>query len=352
MKKHLYILLLPALLIPPVLFAQDIHFSQYYYSPATMNPSMAGAFNGDLRAGINYKEQWKSVATAYKTSAAAVDVKMFKKKWTNGFVGVGLSFFSDKAGDSEMGTTQVNLSVASTRYLNESNSIAAGFQAGYAQRSFSYDKLYWDNQYDPNSSTGYNTSLPSNESFTATKFPFFDFATGVSWNFGQGEMYSTANNQFKANAGVSYYHVNKPKYSFYGDPDERLHSKIIVHGGGLVGLKNTNTSVVPSFFYARQGGAQEIVFGTSFRYMLSEDSRYTGRIKESALSLGGHYRVGDAIIVSTMFEMSNYAVGISYDVNTSGLKAASSGKGGMEFFLRYITPNPYSRKGNSNVRFL
>jgi hypothetical protein len=75
--------------------------------------------------------------------------------------------------------------------------------------------------------------------------------------------------------------------------------------------------------------------------MLKEASKYTGIYKESALSLGAHYRVGDAVIPSLLLEMGSFAVGIGYDLNVSGLKAATQSRGGMEVSIRYISPNPF-----------
>jgi hypothetical protein len=37
-----------------------------------------------------------------------------------------------------------------------------------------------------------------------------------------------------------------------------------------------------------------------------------------------------------LLEFSNYAVGLSYDLNVSGLARASSGRGGLEFTFRYL----------------
>ena len=79
------------------------------------------------------------------------------------------------------------------------------------------------------------------------------------------------------------------------------------------------------------------------RHTIKEESKYTGLLKETAILLGVYYRVGDAIIPSFMFEMANYAVGISYDINISSLTEASEGAGGFEISFRYITPNPFKR---------
>ena len=57
-----------------------------------------------------------------------------------------------------------------------------------------------------------------------------------------------------------------------------------------------------------------------------------------------YYRTGDAFIPTVMLEVASFSVGISYDVNVSGLTEASNGKGGMEISLRFINPNPFSAK--------
>ncbi|MEC7159268.1 MAG: type IX secretion system membrane protein PorP/SprF, partial [Bacteroidota bacterium] len=35
--------------------SQDIHFSQYYASPLTLNPALTGLHGGDFRAVVNYR---------------------------------------------------------------------------------------------------------------------------------------------------------------------------------------------------------------------------------------------------------------------------------------------------------
>ena len=37
--------------------AQDIHFSQYYTSPLTLNPALTANINGMFRASFNYRNQ-------------------------------------------------------------------------------------------------------------------------------------------------------------------------------------------------------------------------------------------------------------------------------------------------------
>jgi len=58
--------------------AQDIHFSQINETPLLINPANAG-LGCDMRAILNYRTQWSSVTTPYKTFAASYEVKLLKK---------------------------------------------------------------------------------------------------------------------------------------------------------------------------------------------------------------------------------------------------------------------------------
>jgi type IX secretion system PorP/SprF family membrane protein len=325
--------------------AQDIHFSQFNEAPLLLNPALTGSFNGDHRAILNYKDQWGSVAKPYQTYAFSYDAGLFKEKFQTGYIGIGVSVFKDIAGDMKFGTSQANFSVAYHQELNENNELAAGLQGGYTGRSLDPTGEQWDNQYD---GTGFNGNLASGETSTFQNFSYGDFSGGIVWNYFSKEMYSTANNALKINLGGCVDHINQPKLSFYQMKDDKLFMKYTIHGGAWIGLKNTNTSIIPSGVFWKQGTSQEITAGSMFRFRLKEESRYTGFVKESAFSIGGFYRVGDAMIACTQFEIGSWAFGVSYDINTSGLKAASNGRGGLEVFMRYISPNPFKTKTNKS----
>src|SRR3990167_7220406 len=77
--------------------AQDIHFTMYDAMPITTNPATAGVFNGDVRGVINYRNQWASIGNPYKTYSVMLDGGIFKNKWKNGYLGLGLNIFKDVA---------------------------------------------------------------------------------------------------------------------------------------------------------------------------------------------------------------------------------------------------------------
>ncbi len=319
--------------------AQDIHFSQFYMSELTLNPAAAGAFK-DITATTNYRNQWSSVNSPYKTFAAAVDIRAFQKKWKSAYLGFGLNVYNDVAGDGNLSTTIVDLSLAGHVKLDEHQILSAGLQGGFGQFSVTPGNLVFDSQYDP--ATG-NINPNSGEKFANTSVLYPDLGAGILYQYNKGEMYVSGNDNLQSNIGFSVSHLTQPNLSFYGAPigNDILYMKYVAHGNMTFGLKNTPLSLMPGFVYYRQGPAQEITAGSLVKYTLKEDSRYTGYVKGAAIALGAYYRWDDAVIISSLLEMSNYAIGFSYDVNVSGLRNASNGLGGFEIALRYINPSNF-----------
>ena len=51
--------------------------------------------------------------------------------------------------------------------------------------------------------------------------------------------------------------------------------------------------------------------------------------------MGAYVRVGDAFYTTLLLNFASFSLGVSYDLNMSGLALASEGRGGMEMLLRY-----------------
>jgi len=314
--------------------SQDVHFSQFYQTPLAVNPALTGVFNGNIRAVINYRDQWTKVAP-YKSYGLSFDAGMLKKKMKDKYLGGGLLVYQDVAGDSKLSTTQVNLSLSSVISINDAHDISAGLQGGFAQKKVNNGSFQWGTQYD---ASGYNGNISSGETATFENYIFGDFNAGIAWSYGKAQTNASSNDHLSANAGFAVYHINAPKQAF---DLEKLHREFVIHGGSYIGIKNTDFSILPSILYLIQGPLQEFNAGLLARYSIREESRYTGLLKETAIFFGCFYRAGDAVIPTFMFEFANYALGISYDINISGLKDATSGQGGLEISLRFINPNPF-----------
>jgi len=331
--------------------AQDIHFSQFTMTPLNLDPSQAGKFGGDTRAIINYRDQWSSVSSnPFKTYGAMFDMPFNNGKKDN-FFGGGISVYGDKAGDLSLGTTLFNLTLAYHIKINQASYLSAGVQGGFLQSSLTDAKIRSDNQFD---GTGHNESLNSGEIFNNTSFFEPDFAVGVSYTYGDNTTSQvTSNNGFdgkKVNVGAAIHHVASPNYSFLTENNDNLNFRYVLHANTSFGVSGTNMAIQPSGFIAYQQKATDIFLGSYFRYNLKEKSKYSQFSNGAALSLGIHYRVGDAFIPSVLLEMGSLALGVSYDFNLSGLSTASNGQGGYEISIRYISPNPFAVR-KSQARF-
>ncbi|MDP2384875.1 MAG: PorP/SprF family type IX secretion system membrane protein [Bacteroidota bacterium] len=338
MKIKLTVVTLCSILIQLSVNAQDFHFSQFRETPMLVNPAQT-ALNKDLRFIINYKEQWKSIGTPFKTIGTSAEFAVNHKRGKDNYLGVGIQFANDKAGTNTMSNTIGMLSLNGIIKLADAQKLSVGILGGFGQRTINAASIKWGSQYD---GSNYNGALPSGEVMATTNFSYSDLGGGIAWSYGKGESTLSANNGIKAVVGISAFHFGIPKYTFYSTASEKLKTKVIGHASVLIGIKNSNIIIVPELLYTRQGKLQEVNIGSVFKFITQEESKFTRFKKPAAFSIGAHYRVADALIFTGMYEYSNYSIGISYDTNLSKLTNASKSRGGIEISLRFVTPSQFS----------
>lgn len=333
------IITLIAIIIAANVSAQDIHFTMFHAAPTVMNPAAAGVFEGTFRASTNFKTQWGSVSNPYNTFSLSADGSFWKNRMGTAHMGAAINFYRDVAGTTNFGTTKINASLSSILLLNSKSTLSIGLTGGWGQRTISPEALQWDNQFN---GIVFDQTLPSYESLTFQNDKFFDFSAGVMWSYGTAASTLASFNKFKANIGAAYHHAPRPELNTYNTL-ERMHSKFALHADMKYSEEYSKLSYRPRVGIYVQGPSLEINAGLMFRYLIKEGSKYTGNIKGLALSMGGYYRVGDAISPSVELEIAGFTVGYSYDLNTSGLRVASKGRGGSEVYLRFQNPNPFFR---------
>ncbi len=322
--------------------AQDPHFTQFNMQPMHLNPALTGNFTGDFRANINYRDQWRSVSEPYTTMQFSADGRVSKSE--NAQFSLGAYVLTDKAGVSEFRQTMAGVNAAAGVRIGRSSSLTAGIGGGAFSQNLNPANLSWDSQYN---GMQYDPSLSSNENLALQSVTKFDLHAGVVYKFMSGSTNPYFNDGVKGTLGVSAYHLTRPEQVSMLTEDAK-YSRITAHADLSIGLAGTNMAIQPSFLMMLQGSQKEIMPGLLFRYLLREQSRYTGFIKSSAFTIGGYYRAGDAINIVTLFEFSNFGVGISYDINASGLTNATNGSGALELALRFITPAPNKARLNNN----
>lgn len=314
--------------------AQDIHFSQFTETPQLLNPAATGVYNGYMRAIINYKNQWNSMGKAYSTMAASFDIPMFDYNERKAHLGAGINFFNDKAGDASFGLTQVNLCLAGIIPVSKESKLSMGISIGGAQHKASLGSLIWGNQYDGN---GFDPQINSMETTPINSFMYADIGAGIYYEFFSGNATLDRNEEKRLAIGLAYFHINRPTQKYFS-VSEKLYGKLVGTINGHLDISETKISILPSAMFAMQGPSTELTFGCAVRYRIKNGTKITGFYTESGLAIGLNYRLMDAFIPAVSFEMRNFAIGVSYDLNLSNYKKASYMKGGIEVSLKYYIP--------------
>ncbi len=307
--------------------AQDVHFTQYFTSPLTLNPAMTGFVTEDLRFASNFRTQWSSVSpNPYITGSASFDIATLKGKLPEGdALGLGVMVQYDKSGTGSLTNTTAGLSLAYHKAFGADRlqHLSMGIQAYYVQKSIDFAKLTFGDQFLPGIGT---FSGPTAESFAKVDLGYADFNGGV--------MYSgRVADHVTAYIGYSYYHMTQPVESFLND-NHQIHSRQTGYLGGSFEM-NENTVLYASGLYQSQASATELLLGAAVGFVLNpgHDAEYS---KNTIFYLGGWYRYGDALAPYIGLEWSKMRIGVSYDVNVSSFSPATGGAGGYEISLIYF----------------
>lgn len=311
-------------------FNQDLHYSQYFSSPLNLNPAQAGFFDKNYRMTAIHKNQWSSVTVPFLQISASIDLQMVKRKFHRDMFGVGVMFNSDKAGDSDFGTTQGVLALSYIKAINKRNNHFLSFavSGAFAQRSINYANLVFDNQFngeifDPNLMTG--------EYFSSDMYTFYDINAGVHWLY-------KPQHDLSFQGGIAVFHINQPGQSLIEDEQLKLPVKFHVYGSSQFKI-NSKAELLPGFLWANQGPHNELLFGSRVKF-----TRSFNPDNYSAIYFGAFSRLVDAVSIMANFENKNMIYGLSYDINYSKLVPASHMRGGFELSIIYSFQNRESNK--------
>ena len=326
MKKLFKLLLLTILCSK--LYAQDPHFSQFFSSPLTLNPAFTGKFDGAVRFSGNYRNQWPSINNAFITTTGSVDFHVGKKIIPNNDNwGVGAVFLSDNSAGGAVNYNYFSLSTAYHKGLDEDgfHQLSGGVQLTYANMYINTNVLNFEDQLHADGFSG-TTNEPLSGSNLSTNY--LDLNAGLLYS-------GSTNDRNNFYGGVSVYHINKPTQKFSGSKDTSggysLNPRATIHAGTYFAVGPAATlhfSGIQTF----QGGASETVIGGAIQFITNPEAE----TKQTSLYLGSWIRLKDAIIPYLGLEYNDVRLGITYDVNTSALKTASNGNGGIEISAMYI----------------
>jgi len=303
------------------MYAQGLHFSQWFNSPLTTNPANTGFIpDADYRIGANYRNQWSSIMSVpYKTMSIFGDAQVFRNRIESGWLGLGGVILHDVAGSGNLTTTQIYSSVAYHQMLGYSSLLTAGFNIGWVNKRINSSNLKFPDQFD---GKFFDNQLPTSVVLDQPNVNYFDMQVGMNYAY-------FPNEKMYMNVGFSVQHINRAKESFFTtDPsgfDARIPARYIAFVNGS--FKTSDQVILnPMAYYTNQAGSSETVGGLNAQYNLSGNG-------EQQLVGGIYYRVGDAVIPMIGFIYKNIRLTFTYDVTTSSLSNYNGRRGAWELGL-------------------
>lgn len=304
--------------------AQDVHFSQYFTSPMTLNPGLTGLTQSDFRLAGNYRTQWGAVNNApYTTATVSYDMASMRGQFANGdYLGFGVLGLFDRAGSGALQNVTLGLSGAYHKAfgVDKQHTLSFGLQASLVQKSIQQDKLTFEDMYNISTQS---FSLTTNDNLNNKDLTYPDFALGIIYS-GRVSEHATVF------GGASMYHLTRPVETFLGGK-HKLYRRTAAYAGTQFDM-NERSVLYASALFQSQGPNTSIMAGGAVGFVLNPgyDKEYS---KASIFYLGGWYRYGDAVIPYVGFEWAKAQLGVSYDANLSGFSPATNGNGALEFSL-------------------
>ncbi|MCB0794630.1 MAG: PorP/SprF family type IX secretion system membrane protein [Flavobacteriales bacterium] len=310
--------------------AQDIHFSQFFHTPLATAPGAIGQFDGEHRVSAVYRQQWRSVTRPFSTFGLSGDMA---NAFGNSGLGLGAWLYNDRTGDSRLNTFHFSAGGSYGRPFGpgKRHELSLGVQFGLTTIAIKSAELQFDAQYN---GFYFDPSLPNGELFQQASLVHPDLHAGIRYGY-------RISQRENVEVGLSFFNLTRPPIGFLGSPPQPLdiRSTFFVSTSFPVAEK---LDLLPMVQYMAQGQFQELILGTSLRYVLLQ--RYD---LFRALRVGGYWRAADAGYVYAGLEYDQWTAGISYDVNVSDLVPASRNRGGVEFTLIRM----FSKRRGLPVRF-
>ena len=321
--KYRYVLLLWVMLTVFLnSYAQDSHYSQYYVSPPSVNPAYAGLIDGQFRVSGAYRNQWMAVTVPFKTHSLNFDMPVYNNGKRKNLIGLGADLIFDQAGDARYRLFQGNMSLSFVQGFGTRNrlKLGIGILGGFAQRSFDFSALYFDEQF---TNGIFNPNNPITEPFPEHSYFYFDCGAGAIVQFtpDRNNLYSFS---------VSVKHLNRPRQSVYLN-NKRMDMKPSFFFTSKIKVA-PNLMMTPSFLTDFQRRYMNIVFGTGIEHRFNSKGYRSYMI----IGAGSYYRWNDALIFSGIAEWKRIRLGLSYDVNLSSFFPATRGRGAFELSVSYI----------------
>jgi type IX secretion system PorP/SprF family membrane protein len=301
---------------PNYLRGQDIHFSQYFNSPLSLNPSQTGNFDGDWRAFVNYRNQWQAIAYPFRTVSVGYDQQLF----VNGnHLSIGGYVLNDQSGSVFLKLNQAYLSAAYHRVINNHH-FTGGLQIGYVIKSINYDKITFPNDW---TGTNFDPEHAVDEN-DRNQLSYLDINLGIGWK--------SKINKFEPEAGLAVFHVNQPSESFSGSTSYKVPLRTTFHVAVKTDL-SSNFYLKPGVLYSMARGSREMMVGSQLGYAVAGNRFNVREIYGGLYLRNGIADPSDAVMVMCGAQIKKITINVSYDLTLSSLKVYNGYRGAFELSI-------------------
>lgn len=296
-----------------IVTAQDIHFTRFYDSPLTLNPAKAGDYLGTFRLGGIFRDQNYNYSHVFVTPSAYLDAPIIKGFAKTHWVGAGISFLQDVAGQEGLKNNDFAFNLAYHIGLdkNMESSVSIGASYGLAARSVSdKTKLLFGEFYTQGTSEDQNNVADN-------KVNFKDVNAGIQYT-------GVLNESGQLRLGLSVNHINRPRYGVLKGATYRLPMRINIYG--TVDMPITDKiDILPTAYYSSISNHHDIVLQLMGGLRLNP-------LKGTRITAGLGYRFGDALEILAGMDIGTFKVGLAYDLTLNPIRPT----GGFELSLSKI----------------
>jgi type IX secretion system PorP/SprF family membrane protein len=328
MRNRLYrgaISLLICIIVCGKLAAQDPIFSQFYSSPLSVSPALAGNGDADWRVVGLHRSQWiASGVDPLTTSSISFDGKLFRQKDNDkNYIGGGILFLQDKGLGGAYKSNSFSGILSSHVSLDgeDMHGLSLGLGGTYSNTMIDFNQLDFASQL---SSSGFNRTLPSSEPYLSQIKPYFAMSAGIAYT------YSGETSGF--DIGISGYRFFKTQRSALSDPNQLDPARYNLHANYQSYLSEKFVFNAAAL-YVFESNITSYTVGVNIGSILTQGDQ----VQTTVLNTGLWYRKSEAVVPYIGLMIGNVTGGLSYDVNTGSSSSLGSLKT-FEFSLIFRSP--------------
>jgi type IX secretion system PorP/SprF family membrane protein len=325
------------------LSGQDTHFSNYHFTPLTVNPALTGAFKGTFRVGGIYKDNYtfSQGANGYHTINVFGDSPIMKGFRSRDWIGIGLETnqfsFSGSANDAEGNGEKhslnwTNFKISGSYHFSldkkQNKVITLGVQMNTSSLNFNQELLqsgintrfqYAMGGMDPDMTKYLQAITETTTRGTQARASFRDFVAGL--------LYVGKTKNAVLRAGFAMEGIARPRYGVRNSGSYTKPIGLHFHAEYDYRLNKT-TRIIPAAYYYSLGAANALNVNGRIKYLVNEEKDFT--------LVGGlgvrNFRQGLLLVGA---EFGKYQVGGSFDFDLGDSAIASQGFHGFEVALIY-----------------